>query len=137
VNLVELKDNQLPDSMKRAMARQAEAERGKRAKFIAAEGESMAAAALGDASGTMMARRSPLATAELADTGRAGWRRNTTVMFPSPIMARSAASAPGKPLPRKGSHPRGNSQTIGTTGASHNQHGAGERRGMGLGHGGV
>src|ERR1700722_14905611 len=59
VNLVELKDIQLPDSMKRAMARQAEAEREKRAKIIAAEGESMAAAALGEASDTMMAH--PLA----------------------------------------------------------------------------
>ena len=45
--------------MKRAMARQAEAEREKRAKIIAAEGESLAAAALGDASDTMMAH--PLA----------------------------------------------------------------------------
>lgn len=42
VNLVELKDIQLPESMKRATARQAEAEREKRAKIIAAEGESMA-----------------------------------------------------------------------------------------------
>src|SRR5512132_448022 len=50
VTLVELKDIQLPDSMKRAMARQAEAEREKRAKIIAAEGESAAAAALGEAS---------------------------------------------------------------------------------------
>src|SRR6476660_2204443 len=41
VHLVELKDIQLPESMKRAMARQAEAEREKRAKIIAAEGESM------------------------------------------------------------------------------------------------
>ena len=40
VTLVELKDIQLPDSMKRAMARQAEAEREKRAKTISAEGES-------------------------------------------------------------------------------------------------
>ena len=47
VTLVELKDIQLPDSMKRAMARQAEAEREKRAKIIAAEGEALAAAALG------------------------------------------------------------------------------------------
>ena len=47
VTLVELKDIQLPDSMKRAMARQAEAEREKRAKIINAEGESLAAAALG------------------------------------------------------------------------------------------
>ncbi len=59
VTLVELKDIQLPDSMKRAMARQAEAEREKRAKIINAEGESLAAAALGDASDTMMAH--PLA----------------------------------------------------------------------------
>ena len=55
VTLVELKDIQLPDSMKRAMARQAEAEREKRAKIINAEGESLAAAALGEASDTMMA----------------------------------------------------------------------------------
>jgi regulator of protease activity HflC (stomatin/prohibitin superfamily) len=59
VTLVELKDIQLPETMKRAMARQAEAEREKRAKIIAAEGESLAAAALGDASDTMMAH--PLA----------------------------------------------------------------------------
>src|SRR4051812_9902434 len=44
VTLVELKDIQLPETMKRAMARQAEAEREKRAKIIAAEGESLAAA---------------------------------------------------------------------------------------------
>jgi len=47
VTLVELKDIQLPDTMKRAMAKQAEAEREKRAKIINAEGESLAANALG------------------------------------------------------------------------------------------
>ena len=52
VTLVELKDIQLPDTMKRAMAQQAEAEREKRAKIINAEGESLAAAALGEASDT-------------------------------------------------------------------------------------
>ncbi|AIX99956.1 hypothetical protein ART_0358 [Arthrobacter sp. PAMC 25486] len=55
MTLVELKDIQLPDSMKRARPRQAEAEREKRAKIIAALGESLAAAALGDASDAMMA----------------------------------------------------------------------------------
>src|SRR6266540_2891146 len=50
VTLVELKDIQLPDSMQRAMARQAEAEREKRAKIIAAEGEALAADQLGAAS---------------------------------------------------------------------------------------
>ncbi|WP_230394580.1 SPFH domain-containing protein [Plantactinospora alkalitolerans] len=49
VTLVELKDIQLPESMKRAMARQAEAEREKRAKIIAAEGGALAADALGTA----------------------------------------------------------------------------------------
>ncbi len=44
VTVVELKDIQLPDTMKRAMARQAEAEREKRAKIIAAEGEALAPA---------------------------------------------------------------------------------------------
>ena len=58
VTLVELKDIQLPETMKRAMARQAEAEREKRAKIINAEGESLAAAALGEASDTMMQHRS-------------------------------------------------------------------------------
>src|SRR5665647_1570484 len=59
VTLVELKDIQLPDTMKRAMAKQAEAEREKRAKIINAEGESLAATALGVASDVMMAH--PLA----------------------------------------------------------------------------
>ena len=64
VTLVELKDIQLPETMKRAMARQAEAEREKRAKIIAAEGESLAAAALGDASDIMMVH--PLAPSDVA-----------------------------------------------------------------------
>ncbi len=55
VTLVELKDIQLPGGMKRAMARQVEAQREKRAKIINAEGESLAAAALGEAFDTMMA----------------------------------------------------------------------------------
>jgi hypothetical protein len=59
VTVVELKDIQLPDGMKRAMARQAEAEREKRAKIIAAEGEALAAGQLAEASDVMMAH--PLA----------------------------------------------------------------------------
>jgi len=54
VAVVELKDIQLPGSMQRAMACQAEAEREKRAKIIAAEGESLAAGELGRASDIMM-----------------------------------------------------------------------------------
>ncbi|GAA4032013.1 slipin family protein [Arthrobacter methylotrophus] len=87
VTLVELKDIQLPDSMKRAMARQAEAEREKRAKIIAAEGESLAAAALGMASDTMMAHPLALQLRNLQSLVEIGVDKNTTVVFPAPLMS--------------------------------------------------
>src|SRR5579863_10214872 len=87
VTLVELKDIQLPDSMKRAMARQAEAEREKRAKIIAAEGESLAAAALGQASDTMMAHPLALQLRNLQTLVKIGVDKNTTVVFPAPLMS--------------------------------------------------
>jgi regulator of protease activity HflC (stomatin/prohibitin superfamily) len=87
VTLVELKDIQLPDTMKRAMARQAEAEREKRAKIIAAEGESLAAAALGDASDTMMAHPLALQLRNLQTLVELGVDKNTTVVFPAPLMS--------------------------------------------------
>ena len=86
VTLVELKDIQLPDSMKRAMARQAEAEREKRAKIINAEGESLAAAALGDASDIMMAHPLALQLRNLQSLVEIGVDHNTTVVFPAPLM---------------------------------------------------
>lgn len=86
VTLVELKDIQLPESMKRAMARQAEAEREKRAKIINAEGESLAAAALGDASDTMMAHPLALQLRNLQSLVELGVDKNTTVVFPAPLM---------------------------------------------------
>jgi regulator of protease activity HflC (stomatin/prohibitin superfamily) len=87
VTLVELKDIQLPESMKRAMARQAEAEREKRAKIIAAEGESLAAAALGDASDTMMAHPLALQLRNLQTLLDLGVDKNSTVVFPAPLMS--------------------------------------------------
>ena len=87
VTLVELKDIQLPDSMKRAMARQAEAEREKRAKIISAEGESMAAAALGEASDIMMAHPLALQLRNLQSLVELGVDKNTTVVFPAPLMS--------------------------------------------------
>jgi len=123
VTLVELKDIQLPDSMKRAMAKQAEAEREKRAKIINAEGESLAAAALGEASDTMMAHPLALQLRNLQTLVELGVDKNTTVVFPSPLMStigeigsflarESAASTPRAdaplgngevvPVPRKG-----------------------------------
>src|SRR5579859_7945963 len=110
VTLVELKDIQLPDSMKRAMARQAEAEREKRAKIINAEGESLAAAALGDASDIMMAHPLALQLRNLQSLVEIGVDKNTTVVFPAPLMStiaelgaflarESAAAAPAVPPP--------------------------------------
>ena len=87
VTLVELKDIQLPDSMKRAMARQAEAEREKRAKIINAEGESLAAAALGDASDVMMAHPLALQLRNLQSLVEIGADKNSTVVFPAPLMS--------------------------------------------------
>ncbi|MDQ2706974.1 MAG: slipin family protein [Actinomycetota bacterium] len=87
VTLVELKDIQLPDSMKRAMARQAEAEREKRAKIINAEGESLAAAALGAASDIMMAHPLALQLRNLQSLVEIGVDKNTTVVFPAPLMS--------------------------------------------------
>ncbi|MFI1168679.1 slipin family protein [Streptomyces sp. NPDC020801] len=109
VTLVELKDIQLPDTMKRAMARQAEAEREKRAKIINAEGESLAAAALGDASDTMMAHPLALQLRNLQSLVEIGVDKNTTVVFPAPLMstigelgsflAREATAAASPALP--------------------------------------
>ena len=87
VTLVELKDIQLPEGMKRAMARQAEAEREKRAKIIAAEGEAIAAAALGEASDTMMAHPLALQLRNLQTLVELGVDKNTTIVFPAPLMS--------------------------------------------------
>src|SRR5580692_2459289 len=114
VTLVELKDIQLPDSMKRAMARQAEAEREKRAKIINAEGESLAAAALGEASDVMMAHPLALQLRNLQSLVEIGVDKNTTVVFPAPLMTtiaelgtflarEQAAAAPALPPSANGS----------------------------------
>lgn len=110
VTLVELKDIQLPESMKRAMAREAEAEREKRARIIAAEGEARAAAALGEASDTMMDHPLALQLRNLQTLLELGVEKNTTVVFPAPLMtaigelqtflSREAAAASTPPTTR-------------------------------------
>jgi regulator of protease activity HflC (stomatin/prohibitin superfamily) len=87
VTLVELKDIQLPDTMKRAMAKQAEAEREKRAKIINAQGESLAAAALGEASDVMMAHPLALQLRNLQSLVEIAVDKNSTVVFPAPLMS--------------------------------------------------
>jgi regulator of protease activity HflC (stomatin/prohibitin superfamily) len=87
VTTVELKDIQLPDSMKRAMARQAEAEREKRAKIIAAEGEALAAGELARASDVMMEHPLALQLRNLQTLVEIAVDKNSTVVFPAPLMS--------------------------------------------------
>jgi len=87
VTIVELKDIQLPDTMKRAMARQAEAEREKRAKIIAAEGEFLAATALGNAADIMMEHPLALQLRNLQSLIEIGVDKNSTIVFPGPLMS--------------------------------------------------
>jgi regulator of protease activity HflC (stomatin/prohibitin superfamily) len=87
VTLVELKDIQLPEGMKRAMARQAEAEREKRAKIIAAEGEALAAGELAHASDVMMAHPLALQLRNLQTLVDIAVDKNSTVVFPAPLMS--------------------------------------------------
>jgi hypothetical protein len=69
------------------MARQAEAEREKRAKIIAAEGEQLAADQLGAASDVMMAHPLALQLRNLQSLVEIGVDKNTTVVFPAPLMS--------------------------------------------------
>ncbi len=87
VTLVELKDIKLPESMKRAMASQAEAEREKRAKIIAADGEALAADRLAAAADIMMAHPLALQLRNLQTLVEIGADKNTTVVFPAPLMS--------------------------------------------------
>ena len=87
VTIVELKDIQLPDSMKRAMARQAEAEREKRAKIIAADGEALAADRLAAAADIMMAHPLALQLRNLQTLVEIAVDKNSTVVFPAPLMS--------------------------------------------------
>ena len=87
VTVVELKDIQLPEGMKRAMARQAEAEREKRAKIIAAEGEALAAGELARASDVMLAHPIALQLRNLQTLVEIAVDKNSTVVFPAPLMS--------------------------------------------------
>ena len=87
VTLVEVKDIQLPEGMKRAMARQAEAEREKRAKIIAAEGEALAAGELGRASDIMDAHPLALQLRNLQTLVEISVDKNSTVIFPAPLLS--------------------------------------------------
>lgn len=86
VSAVELKDIQLPDSMQRAMSKQAEAEREKRAKIIAAEGEQLSAAKLGDAADIIAAHPIALQLRNLQVLSDIAVEKNSTIIFPAQFM---------------------------------------------------
>lgn len=86
VSTVELKDIQLPDSMQRAMSKQAEAEREKRAKIIAAEGEALSAAKLGEAADIISAHPIALQLRNLQVLSDIAVEKNSTIVFPAQFM---------------------------------------------------
>lgn len=83
---VELKDIQLPDSMQRAMAKQAEAEREKRAKIIAAQGEFESAEKLGQAADIIQAHPIALQLRNLQVLTEIAAEKNSTIVFPSQFL---------------------------------------------------
>jgi regulator of protease activity HflC (stomatin/prohibitin superfamily) len=85
VSRVEVKDVELPDTMKRAMARQAEAEREKRAKIIHAEGEYQAAQQLTEAAATMAREPTTMQLRYLQTLTEISVEKNSTIIFPVPI----------------------------------------------------
>jgi regulator of protease activity HflC (stomatin/prohibitin superfamily) len=86
VSTVELKDIKLPDSMQRAMASQAEAEREKRAKIIAAEGEQLSATKLGEAADIIAAHPIALQLRNLQVLNTIAAEQNSTIIFPSQFL---------------------------------------------------
>jgi len=85
VALVEVKQVDLPQEMQRAMAKQAEAEREKRAKIIHADGEFQAASKLADAATVISTEPISLQLRYLQTLTEIGVEKNTTVVFPIPI----------------------------------------------------
>ena len=114
VSAVEVKDVDLPEQMKRAMARQAEAERERRAKVIAAQGELQASQTLTQAAQNLAAEPTALQLRYLQTVTEIAAENNSTTIFPIPIelfrpflppaggsapRSESTAEAPGTALP--------------------------------------
>jgi regulator of protease activity HflC (stomatin/prohibitin superfamily) len=102
VSAVEVKDVDLPDQMKRAMARQAEAERERRAKVIAAQGELQASETLAQAAATLAREPSALQLRYLQTVTEIAAENNSTTIFPIPIelfrpFLQSLSPRPGAP----------------------------------------
>jgi regulator of protease activity HflC (stomatin/prohibitin superfamily) len=108
VAVVEIKDVELPSTMQRAMAKQAEAEREKRAKIINADGEFQASQTLANAAQVISSQQGALQLRFLQTMVEIGSEKNTTVILPLPIELftpliewgkKSVDGSPAKPLP--------------------------------------
>jgi regulator of protease activity HflC (stomatin/prohibitin superfamily) len=86
VTAVEIKDITLPDNMQRAMAKEAEAERERRAKIVAAEGEFQAAVKLGEAADIISAHPVALQLRTLQTMSEISTEKNSTIIFPAQFM---------------------------------------------------
>lgn len=91
VNAVEIRDVELPESMQRAMARQAEAERERRAKIVAAEGELQAAEKLSQAAAVIGTQPGAMQLRQLQSMVEVSAEKNSTLIFPIPIELMSFA----------------------------------------------
>lgn len=85
IDRVEIKDVSLPDSMKRSMARQAEADRERRARIITADGEFQAAAKLAEAAGKMAETPAALQLRMLQTVVEVAAEKNSTLVLPFPV----------------------------------------------------
>src|SRR6201994_869738 len=86
VTAVEIKDIQLPENMQRAMAREAEAERERRAKIVAAEGELQSAVKLGEAADIIAQHPVALQLRTLQTLAEISVEKNSTIVFPTQFM---------------------------------------------------
>jgi regulator of protease activity HflC (stomatin/prohibitin superfamily) len=87
VTAVEIKDIELPDNMQRAMAREAEAERERRAKIVAAEGEYQASVKLGEAADIIAQHPVALQLRTLQTMAEISVEKNSTIIFPAQFMS--------------------------------------------------
>ncbi len=99
VELVEIRDVTLPEQMQRAMAKQAEAERERRAKLIAADGELQASEKLGQAATTMSRNPGAMQLRTLQTMAEISAERNSTIIFPIPVELLDVFRAIGKAVP--------------------------------------
>jgi len=98
VHRVEIRDVGLPEQMQRAMARQAEAERERRAKIIAAEGELQASQKLGEAANVIAGSPGALQLRQLQTMVEISSENHSTIVFPIPIEILEAFQAVGRSL---------------------------------------